>query len=328
MGRGIPRQGRRRHRRHLPQRPHAHRPTESRGRTLRRTRRPQLRREHRAVGCEKGTDENRHSGTHRQAIGPLRGYGGTARRERLSSVLVLRSSPPAATVAVLDVQHQRGGARHTPRRHCQLTALQRSDTEYRTTLLSVDRDKACHIPRQKESSALPRTRGHRHKRDVPQRILVEHAMGDATRGYPSHSGTPRRKNLPSGICHRIRLFRPDTAQALVGIEDDWRSFPRRTGQRHHGLRGGRGPGNSCRHQRRPALRWQQTVHHAPRRELYRRSHRRPHHEGRRRTIPYVHLEGRIPHTAPPGRCRRPADGEIVQNRSRHPRALRLVEGET
>ncbi len=82
-------------------------------------------------------------------------------------------------------------------------------------------------------------------------------------------------------------------------------LPGRADQRNKRLRRGRRPGHHGRHQRGALAQGRAAVHHGPERGLHRRSDRRPDLQGDQRTLPDVHLAGRIP-PAPAHRQRRPA----------------------
>ena len=129
---------------------------------------------------------------------------------------------------------------------------------------------------------------------LPMEIQLEALKKDSVlQGYCS---------IPAGIRYRIRLFRPDTAQAYAGIENRQEPVLRRTGKRNHRIRRSRRTGNRCRNQCAHQLPWRRTVRTGTRRSVYRRAYRRLGDQRRRRALPHVYLAGRIPHPSASGRC--------------------------
>ena len=240
VGRGAARQERGAHRRHLPQRPAAHRAKATARRTHSRTGRDAPNREHHPARHNRRTHEDRHARAHRPPKRTLRGHGGAGGRTGLPRLQLHVARQAAEATYVLDMLHQPRRARHAKGRTGRLAAVQRTDTKHRAALLPVNRDQARHLPRQAATPPVPRTRRRRHQRDVPQRLLLVHADGRANKRAKAHTGPARRQGVPPGIRHRVRLLRPDAAAPHARIEARARPLHGRTGERHHRLRGGRG----------------------------------------------------------------------------------------
>ena len=194
-----------------------------------------LHREHHTTRHNSSANEDGNTGAHRPTLGALRGYGGAAGRDRLPRILVHDRAKTPQAAAVLDDIHQQGGARHAASSHRRLPTLQRTDTVDRTALLPVYRDEADDLPRQGSAPAVPGAGGRGHERDVPERLLVVDADGGADRGTEEDSGVPRHTRLPTGLRHRVRLFRPYAAEAVVRVETRRRTVLRRSGERHYGI---------------------------------------------------------------------------------------------
>ncbi len=195
--------------------------------------------------------EDRHTTAHRRAQRRFRRAPGTARRRATAVVFVSRQRRRASAAGqLLDHSHLRTHARRDPRGTGSLAAVQRPDRGRRSALLPVDRGQGGALRRQVLASDLPRTRGPRQRRAVPQRHLHLAALRRADRPGALDPGSRAGAHHAPRLCHRVRLLRSARAAAVAGDPGHHRPVFRRPDQRHHRLRGSRGAGPDRRPQRR------------------------------------------------------------------------------
>ena len=236
--------------RHLPRRAHPHRARSVRGRTRRRPAVEPARREvaRAAVPCR--ATQDRHAAAHRRPQHRLHRPAGAAGRRAGAGVLLSGAARRASTTGLLPPHgHQRAHARADPRGDRPLADVHRRDRGRRPALLPVGRGQGGALRRQGLAPGLHRARGPRHARGVPERHLHQPAVRRAAGIRAQHPRLRARAHHAAGLRDRVRLLRP--ARPCAHARDAARAGPllRRPDQRHHGLRGSRGPGPRRGHQR-------------------------------------------------------------------------------
>ena len=213
---------------------------------------------------------------------------------------------------MLDHPHRRAHPRHHPRRAASLTDVQRPDRGRWSALLPVHRGQGGALRRQEFAPDFPGAGRPGCQRVLSERHLHLAALRCAIGSRPQHSGSGERAHQPSGLRHRVRLFRPTRPARVTGNQGDPRSVPCRPDQRHHRLRGSRRSGPDRRPQRRTRFAGRSAMDAASRPGLYRRADRRPDPQRHAGAVSHVYLARRVPAAAARGQ-RRPAPD---RNRSR------------
>ena len=149
---------------------------------------------------------------------------------------------------MLDRQYQQGRSWCIGKGNERLSSLQWRDTEYRPSVLPEYRNQASYLPWQATASAFYWTRRDKYTWILSERVFFKHATGGSIRGTETDSRFQKPCYLPSGLCHRIRLFWPYPVESFFGIQESKRSVSGRTSQRNHRIWGGCGSGTGSRHQ--------------------------------------------------------------------------------
>ena len=173
-------------------------------------------------------------------------------------------------------------------------------------LLPLDRGQDRALRRPRRAPGLPRAGGPRRRYRLSQRSVDLAAGRGAGSLHPHDAWAGKGRHQAAGLRHRVRLRRSARALGRVPRETSAGAVPRRTDQRHHGLRGGGRAGDCRRHQRGAARgRRRAGLRRLARRRLSRRHGRRPRDARGHRALSHVHLARRVP-AAAQGRQRRPA----------------------
>ncbi len=230
--------------------------------------------------------------------------------------------PPPRAAPLLDhLRRSRGqaaGAGAAPR----VGDVRRRDGRARAAVLSEHRGQDRAIRRRRATPDLPRTRGSGHGRALRERALDLAAGGRATRDAAGDPRSRARGHDACRLCDRVRLPAADAAASHSGDAGPAGALPRRSGERHHRLRGGGRAGRA----RRPQCRLPRARTRDPRarsRDLVpRRTRRRPRHARRRRAVSTLHFALGVPADGTAGQRARAPLPDRMRARPAHRRGTR------
>ena len=179
----------------------------------------------------------------------LLGVHAGAWRRSAGAVLVHDRSHRARSDRLPSAAHDRARARSRAATHRRVAALQRSDQRDRPALLPVARGQSHAVRASRAAPVVSRAGRPRRRRDLHQRLLDEPAGGGAGGTGARAAGPRKRRGHAARLRGRVRFRSTDRIEDEPRGQEARRPVPRRADQRHVGLRGSRGAGAGCGHQR-------------------------------------------------------------------------------
>ena len=242
-GRAHRGRGRRRHGRHLPERPHAHGRAQDRGRPRRRGGGGGPLGRAVAARTEARPLQDRHAAAPAPRHDRLRRLRAAARRRSARALLVPHEASARAPGPVLADGDQRARPRAHPREPAPQPDVLGPDSRRRPALLPVGRGQGRAVRRQGPPHDLPRARRVGLRGDLRQRPLDLAARRRAARDPRRDPRALAGAHDPARLRRRVRLRLSRSAAALARGARGARALSRGADQRHLGLRGGGGAGD-------------------------------------------------------------------------------------